>query len=222
MTIWMNQGQMNISVAGERHAVTEAAIRGLRLRRSPDGRCLVALDIESVGVVVGDSDPHDAAVLTRFAHTIVPAEGIETVLGSAPEYGEFGRDLAVLPELDGSLPVGRSGRPKSPMRTSTLAAIPNCRIVDDFGVVTGSTVRARHLGAKLVAGVTQNFGGELAGYTKLIVEARQEAVERMCEEARLRGANAVVGVGFASTELFEIAAELLAFGTAVLVETTPQ
>ncbi len=80
-------------------------------------------------------------------------------------------------------------------------------------------MRARHLGAKLLAGVTQNFGGEIPGYTKLISEARQEAFERMCAEAADRGANAIVAAGFNTGELFEIAVELLAYGTAVVVES---
>jgi len=92
------------------------------------------------------------------------------------------------------------------------------RIIAEHGLVTGSTVRARGLGAKIVAGVTQNLGGELPGYTKLLQEARREAVERMSVEAVRIGANAVVAVQFAASELFEIAVELLAYGAAVTVE----
>jgi len=91
-------------------------------------------------------------------------------------------------------------------------------IIAEHGLVTGSTVRARGLGAKIVAGVTQNFGGELPGYTKLLQEARQEAVLRMSAEALRIGANAVVAIQFAASELFEIAVELLAYGAAVTIE----
>jgi len=104
------------------------------------------------------------------------------------------------------------------VRTTTRHLISGCRVVEEFGVVTGSTVRARHLGAKLLAGVSQNFGGELGGYTQLLQDARFESVERMCDEAREVGANAVLGVSFNTGELFEIAVELLAYGTAVTIE----
>jgi uncharacterized protein YbjQ (UPF0145 family) len=104
------------------------------------------------------------------------------------------------------------------IRTSNRHQISGFRIMEEFGVVSGSTVRARHLGAKLLAGVSQNFGGELGGYTQLLQDARLESMERMCDEAREVGANAVVGVSFNTGELFEIAVELLAYGTAVRLE----
>jgi uncharacterized protein YbjQ (UPF0145 family) len=104
-----------------------------------------------------------------------------------------------------------------PLHVSTLWEIAGFRILGDFGMVTGSTVRARNLGAKLVAGLSQNFGGEISGYTKLLRDAREEAVERMSAEARELGANAVIGVSFTTAELFDIAVELLVYGTAVKV-----
>jgi uncharacterized protein YbjQ (UPF0145 family) len=92
------------------------------------------------------------------------------------------------------------------------------RIVEDFGLVSGSTVRARNAGARFVAGISQNFGGELGGYTRLLQDAREEALARMCDEAYDLGANAVVGVSMVTAELFDIAVELVAFGTAVQIQ----
>jgi uncharacterized protein YbjQ (UPF0145 family) len=96
------------------------------------------------------------------------------------------------------------------------------RIVKELGVVTSSTVRARNSIAKLIAGFSQNFGGELSGYTRLVADARQEAFDRMCADARARGANAIVSANFNTGELFEIAVEILAFGTAVVVTPTQE
>lgn len=116
----------------------------------------------------------------------------------------------------GDAPTGAA-----PIAVTTRPFLAGHRIVVEHGVVTGSTVRARHLGSKLAAGVSQTFGGEISGYTRLVQDARQESFERMCDAARAQGANAVVSVAFSIGELFDIAVELLAFGTAVTVETEP-
>ncbi len=87
---------------------------------------------------------------------------------------------------------------------TTRFELAGYHIVKELGVVTGTTVRARNLGSKLIAGVTQNFGGELGGYTRLLADARQEAFERMCSEASDAGANAIVSASFNTGELFEI------------------
>jgi uncharacterized protein YbjQ (UPF0145 family) len=85
-------------------------------------------------------------------------------------------------------------------------------------MVQGSTVRAKHAGRDLMAGLKNIVGGELKGYTELMQEARQEATERMVQQARSIGANAVLNVRFATTSVTLGAAEILAYGTAVVLE----
>ncbi|MBI1357268.1 MAG: heavy metal-binding domain-containing protein [Acidobacteria bacterium] len=101
---------------------------------------------------------------------------------------------------------------------SNTEAIPGKRIVEFFGVVSGSTVRAKHLGRDIMAGLKNIVGGELKGYTELLNEAREQALERMVAQARSVGANAVVNVRFSTSSVAQGAAELFAYGTAVRVE----
>ena len=101
---------------------------------------------------------------------------------------------------------------------STTETIPGHTIKRFFGVVTGSTVRSKHIGRDFMAGLKNIFGGELKGYTELLHEARQEAVERMIEQAKSLGANAVVNIRFATSSVAQGAAELFAYGTAVRVD----
>ena len=96
--------------------------------------------------------------------------------------------------------------------------VPGRKIVEHFGIVQGSTVRAKHAGRDLMAGLKNLFGGELKGYTELLQEAREEAMKRMTLQARQRGANAVVNIRFATSSVAQGAAELFAYGTAVRVE----
>lgn len=96
--------------------------------------------------------------------------------------------------------------------------IPGRKIIEHFGLVSGSTVRARHLGADMAAGFKNMVGGELKGYTKLLVDSRQEAIERMVQQAQELGANAIVNVRFSTSSITQGAAELYAYGTAVKVE----
>lgn len=104
------------------------------------------------------------------------------------------------------------------MLCSNTEEIPGQKIVEFYGVVTGSTVRAKHVGRDIAA-VFKNFvGGELKGYTELLQEAREEAMRRMMEQARSVGANAVVNVRFGTSSVAQGAAELFAYGTAVKVE----
>ena len=84
--------------------------------------------------------------------------------------------------------------------------------------MTGNTVRAKHIGRDIMAGLKNIVGGELVGYTELLQDSRQEATERMIEQARSMGANAVVNVRFATSSISQGAAELFAYGTAVKVE----
>ena len=96
--------------------------------------------------------------------------------------------------------------------------VPGREIVECFGVVTGSTVRTKHIGRDIMAGLKNIVGGELRGYTELLQEARRDALERMKAEARSMGANAVVNIRFATSSVAQGAAELFAYGTAVRVE----
>lgn len=93
-------------------------------------------------------------------------------------------------------------------------------VAKTLGLVRGSSIRARHLGRDIVAGLRNLAGGELYEYTKLLAEAREQAIDRMVEEAKVLGANAIVTVRFQSAEVSRGAAEMLAYGTAVIVEST--
>ncbi len=104
------------------------------------------------------------------------------------------------------------------MILSNIETIPGKNIVRFFGVVSGSTVRAKHIGRDLMASLKNIIGGELKGYTELLHEARGEALRRMQEEAASLGANAVVNVRFSTSSIAQGAAELFAYGTAVTVE----
>ncbi|HFC54276.1 MAG TPA: YbjQ family protein [Gammaproteobacteria bacterium] len=87
-----------------------------------------------------------------------------------------------------------------------------------LGLVQGSTVRAKHVGRDILASLKNIFGGELSGYTELLQEAREEAVERMKQQAEAVGANAVINVRFSTSSVTQGAAELFAYGTAVVLE----
>ena len=99
-------------------------------------------------------------------------------------------------------------------------AVPGSRVVRVLGLVQGNTVRAKHLGRDLMAGLKNVVGGELRGYTELLVEARSQATDRMVEQARQLGGNAVVNVRFSTSAVTSGAAELYAYGTAVVIERT--
>lgn len=101
---------------------------------------------------------------------------------------------------------------------SNTETIPGKEIVQFYGVVSGSTVRAKHIGRDLMASLKNIVGGELKGYTELLQEARVDALRRMSEQAESLGANAVVNVRFSTSSIAQGAAELFAYGTAVRVE----
>lgn len=101
---------------------------------------------------------------------------------------------------------------------TTTEQIAGKRIVRTIGLVRGNTIRARSVGRDIMAGLKNLVGGEISEYTKMIAECREEALDRMIAQAQANGANAVVGMRFASAEMMEHAAELLAYGTAVVVE----
>lgn len=104
------------------------------------------------------------------------------------------------------------------MIVTTTSDITDKPILRTLGLVRGNTIRARHVGRDLMAGLRNIVGGEVSEYTKLLAEAREQALDRMIEEARGLGANAVVEVRFSTSEVMSGAAELLAYGTAVVVE----
>lgn len=100
---------------------------------------------------------------------------------------------------------------------SNTESIPGKEIVEFYGVVTGNTVRAKHVGRDIMAGLKNIVGGELVGYTELLADSRKEATERMVKQAQSMGANAVVNVRFATSSIAQGASELFAYGTAVRV-----
>jgi uncharacterized protein YbjQ (UPF0145 family) len=100
---------------------------------------------------------------------------------------------------------------------SNTETIPGRQIVEFYGVVTGNTVRAKHVGRDIMAGLKNIVGGELKGYTELLQDSRREATERMIEQAQSMGANAIVNVRFATSSIAQGAAELFAYGTAVRI-----
>ena len=104
------------------------------------------------------------------------------------------------------------------MIVTTTAQIEGKRIVRTLGLVRGNTIRARHVGKDIMAGLRNVVGGEISEYTKLFAEAREQSLDRMVTEARGLGANAVVEVRFSTSMVMSAAAELLVYGTAVVVE----
>jgi uncharacterized protein YbjQ (UPF0145 family) len=98
------------------------------------------------------------------------------------------------------------------------ASIAGKRIVQTLGLVRGTTVRAHHAGGDLMAGLRNMVGGELTEYTKVLAEAREQALDRMREEAERLGANAIVDARFSTSDIAAGAAEVLAYGTAVIIE----
>jgi uncharacterized protein YbjQ (UPF0145 family) len=104
------------------------------------------------------------------------------------------------------------------MLISNMEVIPGKTVVKHLGLVQGSTVRAKHIGRDLMAGLKNIVGGELKGYTELLEDARGEAVERMKKQASAVGANAVLNVRFSTSSVAQGAAELFAYGTAVVLE----
>lgn len=104
------------------------------------------------------------------------------------------------------------------MIVSNMEIIPGKRIQQHLGLVQGSTVRAKHVGRDFMAGLKNIFGGELKGYTELLQESREEAVNRMKQQASSIGANAVLNVRFSTSSVTQGAAELFAYGTAVVLE----
>lgn len=108
------------------------------------------------------------------------------------------------------------------MLVSNIEIIPDARIVKHLGIVQGSTVRAKHVGKDFLSGIKNLFGGELGAYTELLEESRAEALQRMKQQAQAKGANAVLNVRFTTSTISAGAAEILAYGTAVVLQAPQQ
>lgn len=104
------------------------------------------------------------------------------------------------------------------MITVTSGEISGKTIVKTVGLVRGSTIRARHLGRDIMAGLRGIVGGEIKEYTKMMAQAREESLKRMIEDAKAKGANAVVSMRFGTSMVMQNAAEVVAYGTGVVVE----
>lgn len=114
-------------------------------------------------------------------------------------------------------PISSNGS-RNNMLLSNIEIIPDRKIIRHLGLVQGSTVRAKHAGRDFMAGLKNIVGGELKGYTELLNESREEALERMTEQGARLGANAVINVRFATSNVTAGASEVFAYGTAVLLE----
>ena len=101
----------------------------------------------------------------------------------------------------------------------TTSEVSDMRIVRTLGLVRGNTIRARHLGKDVLALLRNVAGGEIHEYTKMLAEAREQAIHRLLEEAEALGANAVVGLRFQTSMIQAGAAEMLCYGTAVVVQS---
>ncbi len=104
------------------------------------------------------------------------------------------------------------------MIIATSGQVEGKNIVKTIGLVRGSTIRARHVGRDIMAGLRGIVGGEIVEYTKMMAQAREEAIQRMVEDAEKQGANAIVSMRLATSMVMQNAAEVLAYGTGVVVE----
>ncbi len=104
------------------------------------------------------------------------------------------------------------------MIITTAEKIEGKNIMRTIGLVKGSTIRARHLGRDIMAGLRGVVGGEITEYTKMMAESREQALQRMAEDAEAQGANAVICMRFTTSMVMQNASEILAYGTGVVVE----
>ena len=101
---------------------------------------------------------------------------------------------------------------------TTTDKVPGRNIKEILGICRGNSIRARHIGRDILAGLKNIVGGEIEDYTKMMAESREQALDRMLQDAERLGADAVVGLRFMTTSMMQSAAELLAYGTAVRLE----
>lgn len=106
------------------------------------------------------------------------------------------------------------------MKITTQDCFEDAAISKTLGLVRGNTIRARHLGKDILAGLRSLVGGEITEYTKMLAEAREQALDRMIAEAKRLGADGIVAVRFVTAPVMQGAAELLAYGTAVKLQRT--
>ena len=104
------------------------------------------------------------------------------------------------------------------MIITTSDQVEGKKITETIGLVKGSTIRARHVGRDIMAGLRSLVGGEITDYTKMMAEAREQALQRMVEDAEKKGANAIVSMRFTTSMIMTNASEILAYGTGVVVE----
>lgn len=104
------------------------------------------------------------------------------------------------------------------MLLTNLEYVPDRKIIKHLGLVQGSTVRSKHVGRDIMAGLKNIFGGELVGYTELLQESREESINRMVQQAEAIGANAVLNIRFSTSSITAGASELFIYGTAVVLE----
>ena len=104
------------------------------------------------------------------------------------------------------------------MFLSTAHTIENKKIVKHLGLVKGNTIRARHIGRDIMATFRNVVGGEISDYTKMMAESREQAIDRMVQEAQDMGANAIIGIQFSTSMVMQMASEIMVYGTAVVVE----
>ena len=170
----------------------------------------------------------DAATAEKFrkafeaAGAVCNLKSVEVPEGAAAP-AEPARDKSQMAAPDKPAAVSVSTPPVEAsdggkMILTNIETIPGKTIVEHFGLVSGSTIRAKHLGKDLMASLKNLVGGELKGYTELLQESRQQAMDRMIEQAGQLGANAIVNVRFSTSSVAQGAAELYAYGTAVRVE----
>ena len=100
----------------------------------------------------------------------------------------------------------------------TTPTVPEKHVVRTLGLVRGNTIRARHVGKDIMAGLRSIVGGEVTEYAKLLAESREQAIDRMTDQAEELGANAIIGLQFQTSVIMKGAAEMMAYGTAVVVE----
>jgi len=104
------------------------------------------------------------------------------------------------------------------MIITTSGQVEGKTIAKTIGLVKGSTIRARHMGKDIMAGLRGMVGGEITEYTKMMAEAREQAIQRMVEDAEKQGANAIVSMRFTTSMVMQSASEILAYGTGVVLE----
>lgn len=113
-----------------------------------------------------------------------------------------------------------SNRPSGELLLTTVDVVPGHQVTQVMGLVRGNTIRARHIGNDILAALKSLIGGEISEYTKMMAESREQSLDRMRAEAIALGANAIIGLRFTTSAVMQGAAEILVFGTAVVLQPT--